>query len=618
MANGESVVEHATHGPDVNGAKLTLEDPAIKALIEQEVQKRLKPKAKPQHLQETFALNCPVHGLMFLPQYVKWVIDTPDFQRMRHIKQLGVCAQVYPGATHNRFFHSIGTAYLAMTFIQTLRHEQPQLEVTDRDEICVVLAGLCHDLGHPCYSHMFESFLRQLGREKRKEASARHGEQIPPEVEQEIAKFETWDHEKASLVLVQKLMDDLREKLVGAGLKADGEGDDFALIKELIDPPKKTLRQLGKEGKLRSSWSTVMKGRPVEKAWIYEIVSNWRTGIDVDKFDYFRRDAQHLGIQRQWDHMRYIKSARVILDDNEEKGIPTISPPEKDRDNIRENLMELRKTLHRTAYQHKTVKKLEQHIIDILKLIDKVPLITGTDGKMTISEAAVKIDPIAYPKLTDIFVESRLMDEEDDRLKDACAEYKARFLERKLMRMPQMWTLPTAEENSQFKMPEEDSYLDQVLEVYNTEEEKLKRIEPLQPFRPVPREELRCTTAELNYGMGTSDPIMEIIFHDKQYQKKDYDNDPEANPHRRKLFVFWNPPEKDLGDSATPSRLCCAALHVAQQYNGKDSEMDVTPASPMKPKRTSGVSLDPPPAPTTPVAPPAKKRRVLNVQSSFM
>jgi len=39
---------------------------------------------------------------------------------------------------------------------------------------------------------------------------------------------------------------------------------------------------------------------------------------------------------------------------------------------------------------------------------------------------------------------------------------------------------------------------------YNTEEEKLKRIEPLQPFRPVPREELRCTTAELNYGMGHS------------------------------------------------------------------------------------------------------------------
>ena len=110
---------------------------------------------------------------------------------MRHIKQLGVCAQVFPGecslnmhswlykscnlqkhmiqycdtilgvlylcswtgATHNRFFHSIGTAYLAMTFIQNLRHEQPHLQVTDRDEMCVTLAGLCHDLGHPCFSH---------------------------------------------------------------------------------------------------------------------------------------------------------------------------------------------------------------------------------------------------------------------------------------------------------------------------------------------------------------------------------------------------------------------------------------------------------------------------------
>lgn len=45
-----------------------------------------------------------------------------------------------------------------------------------------------------------------------------------------------------------------------------------------------------------------------------------------------------------------------------EQDVPTISPPEKDRDNIRDNLMELRKTLHRTAYQHKTVKKLEQHL----------------------------------------------------------------------------------------------------------------------------------------------------------------------------------------------------------------------------------------------------------------
>lgn len=58
----------------------------------------------------------------------------------------------------------------------------------------------------------------------------------------------------------------------------------------------------------------------------------------MDKFDYFRRDALFLGIARQWDHGRYIKSARVISDNAGDMGVPTISPPEKDRDNIRESL----------------------------------------------------------------------------------------------------------------------------------------------------------------------------------------------------------------------------------------------------------------------------------------
>ncbi|CAK9043282.1 unnamed protein product [Durusdinium trenchii] len=222
---------------------------------------------------------------------------------MRHIKQLGACAQVFPGATHNRFFHSIGTAYLAFQFVRNIRQQQPELRVTDRDEICVTLAGLCHDLGHPCFSHMFEHFMHLLGSEKRKEASTKYGVLIPDAVEKRIREFETWDHEKASLVIVKKLMKDLKDQFQKeAGLCVDDEGNDFELIEELINPPKKELQEFLKEGTLKKKWSTIMKGRSVEKAWLYEIVSNWRTGIDVDKFDYFRRDALFLGIQRQWDH----------------------------------------------------------------------------------------------------------------------------------------------------------------------------------------------------------------------------------------------------------------------------------------------------------------------------
>ena len=159
-----------------------------------------------------------------------------------------------------------------------------------------------------------------------------------------------------------------------------------------------------------------MKGRPVEKAYMYEIVSNFRSGIDVDKMDYFRRDAYFLGIKREFDHHRYLKSLRVIQDN---QGISTLSPPEKSKDDIRENLCELRKTLHRTAYQHKTVKKFEAHMVDILKLCDKTIRVSGRNGKkMSISEAALSGDTVAYSKLTDMFIESRLLENEDPELQE--------------------------------------------------------------------------------------------------------------------------------------------------------------------------------------------------------
>lgn len=58
-----------------------------------------------------------------------------------------------------------------------------------------------------------------------------------------------------------------------AGLCVDDEGNDFELIEELINPPKKELQEFLKEGTLKKKWSTIMKGRSVEKAWLYEIAT---------------------------------------------------------------------------------------------------------------------------------------------------------------------------------------------------------------------------------------------------------------------------------------------------------------------------------------------------------
>ena len=57
--------------------------------------------------------NDTIHGHIKLPKYLFDFIDTPEFRRLRRIKQLGPAHFVYEGASHTRFGHSIGVAYLA-------------------------------------------------------------------------------------------------------------------------------------------------------------------------------------------------------------------------------------------------------------------------------------------------------------------------------------------------------------------------------------------------------------------------------------------------------------------------------------------------------------------------
>ena len=89
------------------------------------------------------------------------IVDTPQFQRLRYLKQTGVCHFVYPNATHTRFQHSIGVGHLAFKFAEKLRKENPQL-VDEKDSVCVMIAGLCHDLGHGPFSHLWEGFVHEV------------------------------------------------------------------------------------------------------------------------------------------------------------------------------------------------------------------------------------------------------------------------------------------------------------------------------------------------------------------------------------------------------------------------------------------------------------------------
>ncbi len=101
---------------------------------------------------------------------VRRLMDTPEFQRLRYIKQLGLASYVFPTAEHSRFAHSLGvyaTAYKAFDHLRLRAHDLlidiPVIALDQNTRSEFLIAALCHDIGHSAFSHVLETILLPAG-----------------------------------------------------------------------------------------------------------------------------------------------------------------------------------------------------------------------------------------------------------------------------------------------------------------------------------------------------------------------------------------------------------------------------------------------------------------------
>lgn len=185
------------------------------------------------------------------------LIDSAGFRRLRGISQLGLVSLVYPGATHNRFEHSLGVFRNALLFVNQLSQFPAFSDaVTERQVTTLIVASLLHDIGHWPFCHPIEDM-----------------------------NLDVPDHESVAASYIS-------------------EGEIAELLRTDWDvEPQDVLNMIAKNSKT-----------PTER-----LLSSILTGpIDIDKMDYLYRDSLHCGVPygRNFDVGRLISSLCLNEDAN--------------------------------------------------------------------------------------------------------------------------------------------------------------------------------------------------------------------------------------------------------------------------------------------------------------
>lgn len=132
--------------------------------LEKDVEEFVKAKLKNYIPADTGkkTIHDPVWGSVDYSDWEMQLIDSPLFQRLRDIHQVGLAMLTYPAARHSRFEHSLGVAAAAKIMCDKIEKNTDDFSISPDSRNTIILAALLHDIGHCFYSHLSETIYGEL------------------------------------------------------------------------------------------------------------------------------------------------------------------------------------------------------------------------------------------------------------------------------------------------------------------------------------------------------------------------------------------------------------------------------------------------------------------------
>lgn len=289
-------------------------------------------------LVKKYEIRDPIYGFIKFNDWEKQIIDSPEFQRLRRIKQNALTEMVYPGTSHNRFEHSLGVMHLTTKMYdkiindpknerllkENLSYEKSGL---DRDEQIIRLAALLHDIGHAPFSHASESIMP----EKSSDGKYKHEDYTAYIIKNRLdEKIKDHEHNRTNL--------NIDSKEIAALIESDVE-------------------EIGR----KIFWKILIDSQ-----------------LDADRADYLLRDSLHAGVKYGiYDFDRLLETVTLGIDPESEDIIPGIK---REGWQLAESLIIARYKMFSQVYFHKTRRAFDIMIKEAIKsTVGKLPSVEDID-----------------------------------------------------------------------------------------------------------------------------------------------------------------------------------------------------------------------------------------------